>query len=67
MTDRTTGGRDAAASELDAELARELSQLSARLKRPRRELLNEAVREYLDRHTDPTLGTDKPVPPPKGG
>ncbi len=57
-------GNDA---QLAPDVAADLSRLAERLNRPPRELLNEAVREYLARHDDPTLGTDKAVPPPKGG
>jgi predicted transcriptional regulator len=51
---------------LDDETSRRLDELARRSRRSREEIATEALREHVKR-ADPTLGTDKPVPPPKGG
>ena len=66
----TRSKRAAGASDLtitlDSDLARRLDALARDGGKPREELVAEAVREYVDR-ADPSLGTDRNVPPPKGG
>jgi predicted transcriptional regulator len=51
---------------LDEETSRRLDELARRSRKSSEAIVIEAVREHL-KHADPTLGTDKPVPPPKGG
>ena len=51
---------------LDAATSRRLAELARRSGRSVEALAIEALREQL-KHVDPSLGTDKPVPPPKGG
>ena len=51
---------------LDAQTSRRLAELARRSGKSIEDVAVEALREHL-RHADPSLGTDKPVPPPKGG
>ena len=51
---------------LDDQTSRRLSELVRRSNRSAEDLATDAIREHL-KHADPSLGTDKPVPPPKGG
>jgi len=52
--------------ELDAQTSRRLDELARRSRKSREEIALDALREHL-KHADPSLGTDKPIPPPKGG
>ena len=51
---------------LDAQTSRRLAELARRSGRSVEDLAIDALREHA-KHADPSLGTDKPVPPPKGG
>ena len=51
---------------LDDQTSRRLAELARRSGKSAEEFAVDAIREHL-KHTDPSLGTDKPVPPPKGG
>ena len=51
---------------LDADTSRRLDELARRSGKDREQIAAEALREHL-RHADPSLGTDRDVPPPKGG
>ena len=52
--------------ELDDQTWRRLAELSRRSGKSVEEIAMDALREHL-KHADPSLGTDKAVPPPKGG
>ncbi len=52
--------------ELDDQTSRRLAELARRSGKSPQDIAQDALREHL-RHADPSLGTDKPVPPPKGG
>jgi len=52
--------------ELDDQTSRRLAELSRRSGKSVEEIAMDALREHL-KHADPSLGTDKAVPPPKGG
>ena len=52
--------------QLDDETWRRLDELARRSGKPREQIAADALREYL-KHADPSLGTDRDVPPPKGG
>ena len=52
--------------KLDAETSRRLDELARRSGKQREQIALDALREHL-KHTDPSLGTDRDVPPPKGG
>jgi predicted transcriptional regulator len=52
--------------QLDEETSRRLAELARRSRKSSEQIVIDALREYV-KHADPTLGTDKPVPPPKGG
>ena len=52
--------------ELDVQTSRRLAELARRSGKSPQQIVTEALREHL-KHADPSLGTDKPVPPPKGG
>ena len=52
--------------ELDAQTSRRLAELARRSGKSREQIALEALREYL-KHADPSIGTDRDVPPPKGG
>jgi predicted transcriptional regulator len=64
-SNKTTAATDVTI-ELEPDLARRLDELSRDGGKPREQLVVEAVREYVER-ADPSLGTDRNVPPPKGG
>ena len=51
---------------LDADTSRRLMELVRRAGKSPEDVAADAIREHL-KHADPSLGTDKPVPPPKGG
>lgn len=51
---------------LDEETSRRLDELARCSGKEREQLAAEALREYLKR-ADPSIGTDRDVPPPKGG
>jgi len=51
---------------LDAQTSRRLAELARRSGRSVEDVAIDALREHA-KHADPSLGTDKPVPPPKGG
>jgi predicted transcriptional regulator len=51
---------------LDDQTSRRLAELARRSGRSEQDIALDALREHL-KHADPSLGTDKPVPPPKGG
>ena len=51
---------------LDPDLANRLNELARDGGKSREQLVADAVREYVER-ADPSLGTDRNVPPPKGG
>jgi hypothetical protein len=51
---------------LDAQTSRRLAELARRSGKSVEDVAADALREHA-RHADPSLGTDKPVPPPKGG
>jgi predicted transcriptional regulator len=51
---------------LDDQTSRRLTELARRSGKSTEELAIDAIRAHL-KDTDPSLGTDKPVPPPKGG
>ncbi|HEV2294583.1 MAG TPA: TraY domain-containing protein [Tepidisphaeraceae bacterium] len=51
---------------LDDQTSRRLAELARRSGKSAQDVALDALREHL-RHADPSLGTDKPVPPPKGG
>ena len=51
---------------LDAQTSRRLAELARRSGRTVEDLAIDALREHAKR-ADPSLGTDAPVPPPKGG
>jgi predicted transcriptional regulator len=51
---------------LDDQTSRRLTELARRSGKSVQEIAVDAIREHL-KHTDPSLGTDKAVPPPKGG
>jgi predicted transcriptional regulator len=51
---------------LDDQTSRRLAELARRSGKSPQDIALDALREYL-KHADPSLGTDKPVPPPKGG
>ena len=52
--------------ELDDQTSRRLTELARRSGKSPEDIALDALREHL-KHADPSLGTDKPVPPPKGG
>ena len=52
--------------ELDEKTSRRLEELARRSGKSLEEIAIDALREHL-RHSDPSLGTDRAVPPPKGG
>ena len=52
--------------ELDSQTSRRLAELARRSGKSVETIATDALREHL-RHADGSLGTDKPVPPPKGG
>ncbi len=58
--------RAALTLHLDDLTSRRLDDLARRAGKSVEDVALEAIREHL-RHADPSLGTDKPVPPPKGG
>ena len=51
---------------LDAQTSRRLAELARRSGKSVEDLAADALREHA-KHADPSLGTDKAVPPPKGG
>ena len=51
---------------LDAQTSRRLAELARRSGRSVEDIAADALREHA-KHADPSLGTDAPVPPPKGG
>ncbi len=51
---------------LDDQTSRRLADLARRSGKTTETIALEALREHL-KDADPSLGTDKPVPPPKGG
>lgn len=51
---------------LDAQTSRRLAELARRSGQSIEDLAVDALREHL-KHADPSLGTDRPIPPPKGG
>ena len=51
---------------LDDQTSRRLAELARRSGRSVEDIALDALREHL-KHADPSLGTDKAVPPPKGG
>ena len=52
--------------ELDDQTSRRLAELARRSGKSVEDIALDALREHL-KHADPSLGTDKAVPPPKGG
>jgi predicted transcriptional regulator len=52
--------------ELDDQTSRRLAELAQRANKSAQDVALDALREHL-KHADPSLGTDKAVPPPKGG
>jgi predicted transcriptional regulator len=52
--------------ELDDQTSRRLAELARRSGKSAQDVALDALREHL-KHADGSLGTDKPVPPPKGG
>jgi predicted transcriptional regulator len=52
--------------ELDDQTSRRLAALARRSGKSVEDIALDALREHL-KHADPSLGTDKAVPPPKGG
>ena len=52
--------------ELDDQTSRRLDELARRSGKSAEDIALDALREHL-KHADPSLGTDKAVPPPKGG
>ena len=52
--------------DLDDQTSRRLAELARRSGKSAEEFATDALREHL-KHADPSLGTDRPVPPPKGG
>ena len=52
--------------KLDDQTSRRLTELARRSGKPIEAIATDALREHL-KHADPSLGTDKAVPPPKGG
>ena len=52
--------------ELDDQTSRRLAELARRSGKSPQQIAADALREHL-KHADPSLGTDKAVPPPKGG
>ena len=51
---------------LDAETSRRLDELARRSGKEREQIALDALREHL-KHADSSIGTDRDVPPPKGG
>ena len=51
---------------LDDQTSRRLTELAHRSGKSAEAVALDALREHL-KHADPSLGTDKAVPPPKGG
>ena len=52
--------------ELDDQTSRRLAELARRSGKSAEAVARDALRDHL-KHADPSLGTDKAVPPPKGG
>ena len=52
--------------QLDEDTSRRLDELARRSGKDREEIAADALREHL-KHADPSIGTDRDVPPPKGG
>jgi predicted transcriptional regulator len=52
--------------KLDDQTSRRLDELARRSGKSIEEIAIDALREHL-KHTDPSIGTDRDVPPPKGG
>jgi predicted transcriptional regulator len=52
--------------KLDADTSRRLDELARRSGTSREQIVADALREHLKR-ADPSIGTDRDVPPPKGG
>ena len=51
---------------LDDQTSRRLTELARRSGKSAEDVAMDAIRAHL-KEADPSLGTDKPVPPPKGG
>ena len=51
--------------ELDDQTSRRLTELARRSGRSAEDVALDALRAHL-KHADPSLGTEKPVPPPRG-
>ena len=52
--------------QLDDDTSRRLDELARRSGKDREQIAADALREHL-KHADPSIGTDRDVPPPKGG